>query len=245
MPFVPDKNKHKDFSLSLDLARQLHAAVSTVKKIQYLAKTWAGDFVQLLKSKEAEEVKATLAWYCEHIKDDYVPSAHSGRMFRLKYVRIREAMVRSDTGIVISTRAAALADDLLRFHTWPPEIRTKLPILVQKSLDALQDFSKRVDFYLDKHQPKTAEAASPEQRFLLRAVGPRLWMLPHDWFVAASNRIGFMAHYVSDPTKLALDFKSERFLNSFWHDWAHMWCGRSEAFDDLLKELTEDIHVRK
>lgn len=237
MGFIHEKDSDKVSELAVQMSRDLHKAVSTLRKVQYLRTEWAKDFRILLTQRDEQEVTKVLEWFCENIGKEYTPRATTARYFRMKYDAIKEAMLKDSIKTIKPTEEdTLLVAALMRDFAWPPEVRDVLPGLVAQSR---VNFQQLCDAISALHTGK-----SDWLRFINLVLGPNLHLILRIWFEDLAHRLNypFHAHYTGDPTKLHFDFTSERFQRSYWCEWCHAWCGNSSAFDDLLKAIIEKHH---
>jgi len=100
-------------------------------------------FGSLAKKRTPEVIAKTLNWYCEHAGEEYVPRLVTARQFCERFGDVIRAMERSpdEEAEAISPEAQACADMWLSQTSWPIEVRTCLPAIVQRSLENYKVFA--------------------------------------------------------------------------------------------------------
>ena len=84
-------------------------------------KSWSKEFRILERSVSGTEIDEVLKWYASKIGDKYIPVAHCGKSFRLKFSKIKDAMVKDrkvNPVYELSKDMEPLVAELLRYR-WP------------------------------------------------------------------------------------------------------------------------------
>ena len=93
--------------VSIKFANEIANIVSSNKHIHitpHKIKNWAQSIDQLIKRERIHpsRIRKALAWYKIHNKDEYVPVIESGKSLREKFIRLEDAIKRSNSNITNS-----------------------------------------------------------------------------------------------------------------------------------------------
>lgn len=110
-------------------------------------KKWVDEF-RLLRAEVGDNTRIdkVMEWYLNHIGDQFVPEAFSGKAFRAKFLQIERAMKKDEKrnpNIPIEDSSKELIKWVGRLH-WRNGSEKQLPIVVQLSLNNWQQFSTTV-----------------------------------------------------------------------------------------------------
>lgn len=108
---------------------------------------WASEFATLERDlRDQERILTTLEWYVQHIGDEYVPEAHSGKGFRIKFSKIESAYQKHLKRNPVAKETAMgklVTRSLSRFH-WPKGSDKHLPAIVEMSIQNHANFLRKL-----------------------------------------------------------------------------------------------------
>lgn len=113
-PLSISKNKDTKY---LPLAEQLSTIIKTTKKLNISNKTitsWATEIRKLseVDGAEIKRIKKVLTWYESNVGGDYVPVVESGLSFRKKFMKLEDAIKRSEEPIRSINRPPKIYDGM-------------------------------------------------------------------------------------------------------------------------------------
>ncbi len=149
-----------------EMASKLYNALKKAKMLPFKCSPsrWPEQF-RILRSNLTEgEIKSTVEWYVEHLKDEYVPKVQSAKKFRSEYSRISAAMVREGNflGAGIKPSAQALHIATQSELNWPGTEKQQVPVFVQIGLTSYNQFTAAIRTLYFKL--KSESRAKTEQR---------------------------------------------------------------------------------
>ncbi len=162
------KNKSKPSLFDKACARQLREAVKKFTRTLPSSKlsTDAQSF-RLLREQNGisqERLENVLDWFCDHIKNQFVPRAHSGKTFREKFIKIEDAIERmGETPVEVSERAEKIVKRLQEWK-WPKGSASQLPTVVQQSVEFEDLFHKRLVKLLNAEPDKSTNSSQGRRR---------------------------------------------------------------------------------
>lgn len=213
------------------LAQQLYTTARMLGS-KHLKKSalpgWARMLRVLASTHTLERVQAVMAWYEKNALRDFVPQAKSAHAFVSKFDNIVQTMEGSDDTVIVGHESLRVARRLLDHLEFPPEIASRLAVLVQRTRQAWDSFAERI---LDQ------KVNDREYNFLTRVLEVHGRTFHYDWFVFLNQKYGRSPRYVASPDYLVFRPTSTWFRESFWRRWSQDWCGSPIAFEALLDKL--------
>lgn len=223
-------------SVTYDLAAEFVNALLRVRLLDRMPDvvSWAAELARI--KTPLQRLTRVLRWYIAHITERYVPRATTARLFRLKFEQIEAAMTATKTDTVtVSEQTTRVVDRLANEHSWPPELLTHLPSIVQRSDTALTRFLARIRAATD--------LSEREQLFIEHILSTYLntgWFVEYCWMPYWADAVGWQEHWRGRSIELVFDPRGESFLTGLWRVWANDWCRNPEAFDGLLERLNQE-----
>lgn len=247
MGFVPEKLDSRQ-RLAEKLAVKFYGAVNRIKPARYGLTAASREFYLLLKKHE-KKVKRCLSWYCKHMKDEFVPQAHTAKQFRLKFDVVYKAMQADPSAHDYQAEDKRVSQYLLNSWNWPPEVAKVLPLLVKKTRLNWTKFllvSRKLRKFLDKTTNNRTFDFMLGVRYMtfLDNVVLQRQQFVDEWFADLHSRIGHFTYYNANVNKLAFHPESESFKNHLWARWSFDWCCRADTMDDLLRRLITAFNKR-
>ena len=189
---------------------------------------WAGHIEKLTTQDKipATQVADVLAWYVDHIGQQYVPQAFAGESFRKKFPLIAFQADKDPAGVEVSP-AANLVVESLRMGNWPKGSAAQLPAAVQTSMDRYAVWRKRVGTFT-KHELAEDKKLKPSKTgpdVLVKRRGP--WggagrrildsygapaAFIQAWFEVVERRVANWPDWNGDLTPFVFDPKSKQFM---------------------------------
>lgn len=195
-----------------------------------LVSGWANTFAKIRKDHGADKVEAVLTWYIANKDKAYTPWVSHAKSFQEKFRNLEKAMQREGKYELISPEVQAKAESIANWGSWPPEILSHLPALVQRTTDNWKEFcDKLVSLDCSGHERWTA--------FTAHVINVSAPVFIHNWFTLIHKRLAGKENYLGPPMTLAFTSTSDTFRDSFWRGLAWNWTGEWQAFDDLLEKL--------
>lgn len=219
-------------------AHKLREALKQKKKSSavFVVKSNVKELIHLRKSVDATRIESVLTWFCEHMGEDYCPTAGSARHFRMKFDQIERAYSTADRPEEeVSQGSKARARDLLNEHNFPIEISARLPVLVERTQKEWTLFCAKM-----KDKWNLLEVQSREYAFLDEIMASHWMVFVDNWFILLSNKFGRLKNYTGPVHSLAFKPSSQMFRESFWMCWSQYWSTDPHAFDDLLEGLLKE-----
>jgi biotin operon repressor len=116
-------------------------------------KAWAAEFQAMLNlGISKQEIKETIIWYTQNIREPYMPQAYSAKSFRDKYPQLRKRMTKQQSkGEVLvkpnelSPKAEAPLYEILQHYHWPKGSKLQLPYVIQASVANFRTYMKKAD----------------------------------------------------------------------------------------------------
>ena len=130
-PTAPSKKKKKEpTKFDIIAAKKLHKAVSTViaPNKNHKIKEWA-DHIRKMRDVDGINnniIKEIMIWYSQHIGQEYVPEAHSGKAFRSKFDGLQSAMKRMGHTTPTTTPSGAYLPP--EFSNYNPEEQARIRV---------------------------------------------------------------------------------------------------------------------
>lgn len=147
--------------VDLENAQRLRDALTTknLHTPHWSKAAWANQ-MRMLRTAEGEDpVKEALAWFCEHVGEEFVPQAYSGEGFRKKYIAIREAMKRDrkrHPKVEVTPQAVAITRRLAMLG-WPKGTEAALPAVVQVGINAACGLRDQLTRFLENPSTRRLE----------------------------------------------------------------------------------------
>ncbi len=234
MSGIFDQPKKVD-AFALSLAKSLFKAVKSSRRLKVKPKPdrvipWGRLFELWLTEENEERVERVLEWYCKNINKDGCPQAYAAQGFKDKFEQIaKHAEKEADEVETIQERNMLTASKLTDELEWPVEIRTRLPVIIQRTRQSWEKFCKVM-------QGKCTLAVARKAGFLERVLA-QSGSFTDIWMVVLSQKYGWMQRFTGSPLDLAFRPDSILFKESFWRSWSMDYCTDPKAFDGLLEEL--------
>jgi len=232
-----DQSNNTSSKLCRDLATKIKRAIQNHNKRPSGGMlVWVRTLARLREEKTEDTLVRVIDWYSKHIGEEFVPRALSPRVFYDRFDSLHKAMLTSDDpSELILPENLKLAHNLDRDYVFPIEVRSALPLLVQRSRDNWIAFLKELDeFKCDSER---------DSRFITNVFFAHAPYFIHRWFGMIAVKYGSMEHFTGPVMSLAFRANSKLFKDSFWRDWSMAWSGSPWTFDNLLDRflLQENI----
>lgn len=109
---IPERNK----IYYLPIARDLYSIIKSTKNIKRSLrqlKNWANDIRQITENDgiEIERIQNVIKWYRKNVGGEYIPIIESGRSLRDKFIRLEDAIKRSNNSIKQHSNKPKYIDD--------------------------------------------------------------------------------------------------------------------------------------
>ena len=196
----------------------------------------------LVKQVGRTRIRAALDWYVNHITDDYAPKAFSAKSFRDKFEQIEKAMLKDCDLLEIAPHNIDHAERLAKQASWPVEVMTKLPMIVQSTDIAWTKFINTVKLAMEELR-KNNDASKKQTHLRWIMFLDQKVLAQHtfveQWMEMIQIRLLNKKNYLGPIETLIFLPQREMFKDSFWHQWSAEWCGNPASFDDLLTFLTK------
>jgi len=235
--FFPDKEPQTDGQLKMwanmlfDAVRE-HFPIMITKSKPQVIKGWYRSFAALRTQRGPEEVDRVVNWYCQHMKEQYVPKAYSGMVFKSKFDRIKSAMETGESeDEVVPIEAVRISRSLLNDYDFPAEIRSMLPIIVARTMSRWLVFCEKMRQFQGPERSRV---------FLLRILKFYAPEFAKGWCIHLHRKYGRLESFTGPVLTLAWKPEHPDFLDSFWRLWSGQWTCQNHAFDLLLEELLKE-----
>jgi hypothetical protein len=196
---------------------------------------WMRQFILLRKEHGSELVGKVLDWYTQHIGEEFVPVAYSGQSFKVKFQAIKRAMETTDFAEVEPTYLAQkMADGMTNLNPYPIEILSRLPVLIQKTMDSWDKFTESCVKYATYGNPTDRDMSFLESIIILHSHN----FVP-EWWSLVSHKLHGLKTYAGNVNTWVFHPDSQLFLDSFWRRWSMDRSGVPTTFDRLLEEINK------
>ena len=121
------------------------ALISSRVRHRSLSASADKEFKELRARYANARIKEVLEWFCQNSKDKYVPRVQTAKQFRIKFLRIEEAMNRlGDSTRIILTEEALILQDQLGGLKWPGDEKKDELKFIQANIDAYKDYRSKI-----------------------------------------------------------------------------------------------------
>lgn len=206
--------------------------------------SWTDEFRRLQQSVGGDHVRidAVLSWWCDHVKDQYVPVVRSAASFRDKFLQLEEAMRRAGQGAKSSGRKATASErkviDRVLQLGWPLG-RDEIPAAFLESVDNLTAFRTELKKLCDVDHHDQRRRQYLYNRLTPSRIEPVLAAV-ESWFHEVYHRVVWDgSSWNGDLTRQVLSADNE---------WFRLKCVRILAeygvpvptvtWDEILKEIS-------
>lgn len=188
-------------SSSEEMALRLRAALTNKKyRIIFNRKRWSDELSVLRRAVDDERIDKLISWLSDHLGDKFTPACRSARSFRMKFLRLEEAMLRASSveeAPAITAEVKRIIHDLGLI--WPNKEGEEELLCAQRTFSF---YSMFLEHLLKRKQngDRTCSFLFGELPFapdFLRGWMVRLHCMAYEWKDWPKNLQGFHASYGS------------------------------------------------